>query len=91
MLKNKIYLWELIESMLLNYCELKHKRSLKCYLEVKVRAKRRRIKLKAKISKLQRMRRGYEKGRCPLHLRSRTPNIVIKMMVKVQVKGQIHI
>jgi len=52
------------KNLLLNYSELKYKWSLKCYLEVSIRAKRRRlIHLKAKISKLQGIRRGYEKKR----------------------------
>jgi hypothetical protein len=78
------------KNLLLNYCELKYKCSPKCYLEVGIRAKRRRIKLKAKISKLQGIRRGYEQGRCPLRLREQD-NIVIKMFVKGQVKRGIHI
>jgi len=48
---------------------MKYKWRLKCYLEVSIRAKRIIIHLKAKISKLQGIRRGYEKGRCPLYLR----------------------
>lgn len=57
------------KNLLLNYSELQYKWRLKCYLEVSIRAKRRRIHLERKISKLQGIRRGYEKGRCPLHLK----------------------
>lgn len=48
-------------------------------------------KAESKDFKTAKERIGYEKGRCPLHLRSKTPNIVIKMLVKVQVKRGIHI
>jgi hypothetical protein len=48
-------------------------------------------KAESQVFKTAKEMTGYEKGRCPLHLRSKAPNIVIKTLVKVQVNRGIHI